>query len=110
MKRKPKIVPPSDPHQRAAFDGGGMLFYVSFDTNGINRDIARQASIKASCATGCGELTHVEGTNGGQMPCGALLTRFGKTTQYFCARCDLEVKQQLFLLLSYPGLVESKNV
>ncbi len=37
---------------------------------------------------GCGKLTYVEGTNGGKMPCGALLTMFGETAPYFCATCD----------------------
>ena len=36
---------------------------------------------------GCGALTYVEGTNGGKMPCGALLTRFGKTAPYLCGAC-----------------------
>lgn len=39
-------------------------------------------------APGCGAPTYVEGTNGGQMPCGGNLTSFGKTKQYFCALCD----------------------
>jgi len=36
---------------------------------------------------GCGTPTHVIGTNGGMMPCGALLTRFGRTEPYYCALC-----------------------
>jgi hypothetical protein len=36
---------------------------------------------------GCGRATHVEGTNGGTMPCGAMLTQFGKTEPYYCAAC-----------------------
>jgi hypothetical protein len=37
---------------------------------------------------GCGRLTHVHGTNGGTMPCGAMLTRFGKTEPYYCTSCE----------------------
>lgn len=37
---------------------------------------------------GCGVATHVSGTNGGTMPCGANLTRFGVTEPYYCARCS----------------------
>jgi hypothetical protein len=33
---------------------------------------------------GCGKMTHVEGTNGGKMPCGAKLD--GKP--YYCAACE----------------------
>lgn len=36
---------------------------------------------------GCGRPTHVEGTNGGMMPCGAMLTMFGKTEPYYCSAC-----------------------
>jgi hypothetical protein len=37
---------------------------------------------------GCGKSTHVEGTNGGMMPCGANLTMFGKSEPYYCAKCE----------------------
>lgn len=37
---------------------------------------------------GCGHVTHVAGTNGGTMPCGAKLTMFGKTEPYYCAKCE----------------------
>lgn len=36
---------------------------------------------------GCGASTHVEGTNGGTMPCGAILHRFGKEEPYYCGLC-----------------------
>jgi hypothetical protein len=36
---------------------------------------------------GCGKPTHVAGTNGGLMPCGALLTCFGTTEPYYCGVC-----------------------
>jgi hypothetical protein len=37
---------------------------------------------------GCGTRIHVVGTNGGTMPCGALLTQFGKTAPYYCEYCE----------------------
>ena len=37
---------------------------------------------------GCGRATHVSGTNGGTMPCGANLTMFGETAPYYCAKCE----------------------
>lgn len=37
---------------------------------------------------GCGKSTHVDGTNGGTMPCGCNLTRFGVTEPYYCAKCE----------------------
>ena len=32
-------------------------------------------------------MIYVEGTNGGKMPCGAMLTAFGRTEPYFCQEC-----------------------
>ena len=41
-------------------------------------------------APGCGSPTHVDGTNGGTMPCGATLKQLdGKVEQYFCAACSV---------------------
>jgi hypothetical protein len=37
---------------------------------------------------GCGQPTHVTGTNDGIMPCGAILSAFGETRRYYCALCD----------------------
>jgi hypothetical protein len=38
---------------------------------------------------GCGKPTHVAGTNGGMMPCGAVLTQLdGTKAPYYCGRCD----------------------
>jgi hypothetical protein len=37
---------------------------------------------------GCGSPTHVAGTNGGEMPCGSLLTMMGETKPYYCAACQ----------------------
>ena len=47
-------------------------------------------SFANSLQTGCGKSTHVEGTNGGTMPCGA---RFNGEP-YYCAIC--EEKRRLF--------------
>lgn len=62
----------------ACHEGGGTLIGVRL------RNIAQDL---IDYAPGCGAPTYVEGTNGGQMPCGARLTRFGNTEQYFCANC-----------------------
>jgi hypothetical protein len=45
-------------------------------------------AVLARAKRGCGKPTYVEGTNGGMMPCGAMLTRFGETKPYFCAVCE----------------------
>jgi len=48
---------------------------------------------------GCGSRTHVEGTNGGTMPCGSLLTRFGKTEPYYCDHCSQERKNPKYFVI-----------
>jgi hypothetical protein len=48
---------------------------------------------------GCGARTHVEGTNRGTMPCGSLLTQFGNTEPYYCARCDQERKRPKYFVI-----------
>lgn len=48
---------------------------------------------------GCGSRTHVVGTNGGTMPCGDLLTQFGKTEPYYCAHCSKEVDRPKFFVI-----------
>lgn len=71
-----KDTPPvhDTPHAKAAGEAGGILLAFRFKKlEGENG--------------GCGSPTHVEGTNGGMMPCGSMLTRFGKTEPYFCALC-----------------------
>lgn len=38
---------------------------------------------------GCGKTIHVEGTNGGTMPCGGMLTQLdGSKAPYYCGDCD----------------------
>lgn len=72
----------------AVRDGGGVLFTPRM----LKREQFRmECNVIASYAPGCGLPTHVEGTNGGQMPCGALLLRFGKTEPYFCAECSVRL-------------------
>lgn len=72
-----KDTPPihDTPHAKAASAAGGVLIYGP----------------KFHCPPGqnggCGAPTNVEGTNGGAMPCGAMLTRFGVTKPYYCALC-----------------------
>lgn len=71
------------PHQRAAAEGGGVQI-----EGPRFQDIARDLKVYAP---GCGSEIHVEGTNGGTMPCGATLTRFGKTAPYFCPACQANI-------------------
>lgn len=67
------------PHARAAQASGGILLEFRFKpTTGENG--------------GCGSPTHVEGTNGGTMPCGSILHRFGVAAPYYCAACDTQRK------------------
>lgn len=73
-KRYPDTKPMhSTPEALAARDAGGFLAVLA---------------IAPIIKVGCGALTYVTGTNGGQMPCGALLTRFGKTAPYLCGHCQ----------------------
>lgn len=50
----------------------GALEYMAEDSVLVNVEI------------GCGKMTHVEGTNGGRMPCGAKLDG----VPYLCDACD----------------------
>ena len=69
------------PHQRAVQAAGGTLI-IGPRLVDIDRDLRIYAP-------GCGSLTYVEATNGGQMPCGAMLTQLdGTKAPYFCARCQ----------------------
>lgn len=52
----------------------------------LNDAITRAVAVSAT-VPGCGRQTHVVGSNDGTMPCGALLTMFGKTKPYLCAAC-----------------------
>jgi hypothetical protein len=70
-----------DPMRAAVQESGGELIRGALDRKKFERELAMYAP-------GCGSPTHVEGTNGGQIPCGARLTQFGKTAPYFCAACQ----------------------
>lgn len=75
------------PREWQAMAGGGRLFTFRFVD--INRDLKVYAP-------GCGADTFVEGTNGGQMPCGGRLTDLaGNTRQYFCAACEKELNGKI---------------
>jgi len=84
LKHEAKLHPfPENgtPIQKAAHEAGGTLIQLGFDRGKLNRHLEMYAP-------GCGSPTHVVGTNGGTMPCGARLTSFGKTEQYFCGHCQ----------------------
>jgi hypothetical protein len=66
---------PETPLEKAAFASGGVLLKVTF------------RRLPQAQNGGCGAPTLVEGTNGGTVPCGALLTQFGKTEPYYCGAC-----------------------
>lgn len=65
-------------------DAGGVMVAPRF----ISREqYLCEVNAIATYAPGCGLPTHVAGTNGGTMPCGAVLTQFGTTGPYYCAEC-----------------------
>lgn len=63
------------PAQKAAHEAGGTALHLRF------KELSGQNG-------GCGSPTYVIGTNGGTIPCGAMLTQFGKTEPYYCGECD----------------------
>lgn len=65
-------------------EAGGVLIAPRFITR---EQFRREVNTIATYAPGCGLLTHVAGTQGGRMPCGAVLTQFGVTGPYYCAEC-----------------------
>lgn len=65
------------PIQKAVHEAGGTVLHLRFsEMSGQNG--------------GCGSPTYVDGTNGGTIPCGAMLTQFGKTKPYYCEACESE--------------------
>lgn len=80
--RPSRALPPllmDTPHARAVRDLGGVLVGVSLH---LRPDPPLDNG-------GCGEWTHVAGTNGGMMRCGAPLTDLSnKTAPYYCGRCQ----------------------
>lgn len=81
---------------RIANEYDGRAWFMSWGTvrtdTGANVGSINKAGLlpdnPPTARKGCDRPTHVEGTNGGTMPCGANLTRLGKTEPYFCAKCD----------------------
>ena len=69
------------PHEQAAKEAGGTCITVPLPSRE-----EWDATLK-KYAPGCGTPTEVVGTNGGTMPCGAMLNVSGKPEQYFCAAC-----------------------
>lgn len=83
---KAKLAGPElQAHARAVHEAGGTLIGVNLDREKFERQLELYKP-------GCGTPTYVVGTNGGQMPCGAKLTRFGETAPYFCATCEKQLK------------------
>lgn len=71
-----------NPHSAAVDEAGGVLVLAHLPTP------EKFNAMLVKYAPGCGCLTHVAGTNGGRMPCGATLTMLGVTDRYFCAACS----------------------
>jgi hypothetical protein len=44
---------------------------------------------------GCGKMHYVQGTNGGKMPCGALLVSFGGVAPHFCDCCKRRLRKKV---------------
>jgi len=74
-KYKAELLRQPGLYGRACYEGGGKLIIAKIPKLDMPNG-------------GCGSPTHVEGTNGGTMPCGALLTKFdGTTNPYYCGYC-----------------------
>lgn len=70
-------------HALAVHEAGGRMAIPELPTQEAWNAMLEQY------APGCGSPTHVIGTNGGMMPCGAELTDLrGHTAKYFCAACE----------------------
>jgi len=75
-----------DAYTRAAKEAGGTQLSFTFAKN-LDR-----------YAPGCGALTHVAGTNGGTMPCGAMLRSLdGTEAPYFCGSCYQAIGKVLLI-------------
>lgn len=96
---------PAHPFKQLALtakEADGILISVPMpDREKWNRDLERRLKLYWP---GCGELTSVSGTNGGRLPCGTFLTRFGGTTQEFCAWCSYNMEKNKWKLLTAPPL------
>lgn len=55
----------------------------------IDKSMGRIEASNPNAPKGCGAWTHVAGTNGGKMPCGAILKHFnGAKYRYYCPKCQ----------------------
>lgn len=66
---------PTDPLARTVSDAGGALRYVDIP------------NLKPGENGGCGSPCRVEGTNGGEMPCGSMLSENGRKKPHYCPAC-----------------------
>jgi hypothetical protein len=83
-KRWPDTKPLyADPTAKACSEAGGVLLRLKLDTR----------PIPPADNGGCGDLTHVAGTNGGRVRCGSVITWMDGTSHpYFCDRCSTKDK------------------
>ena len=81
-----RLAAKRDAELRAPFKGGDPITQAAHEAGGVCMLVHFNALEGAN--GGCGSPTHVEGTNGGTMPCGSLLSRFGETAPYYCGHCD----------------------
>lgn len=80
-QRWPDTPPLYDtPLAKAASEAGGVLISVQLQL----------PVMPPPSNDGCGTPTFVAGTNGGMMPCGAMLTLGAITAPYYCAQCQTE--------------------
>jgi hypothetical protein len=84
-RRYPDIKPLHDhPLAKAASEAGGVL---------IGADLKMELGPNG----GCGAPTHVEGTNGGTVPCGSFVSRLGERNPYYCGLCTMEMNKSKHL-------------
>lgn len=80
-----------DREMRSPYKGSDPLSMAAYEAGGVSVRVNLLLPVGEN--GGCGTPTHVAGTNGGKMPCGSLLTRFGKTKPYYCGCCDLIIRK-----------------
>ena len=81
-------------HAAAVADMGGTLLELEWDRHKWEIELIKEERRRAACAPGCGEMTHVVGTNGGKMRCGSNLTALaGNTAPYFCGACFVRLNK-----------------
>lgn len=83
-RRKVKDTPPlyDTAQARAVSEAGGVL-------------ICARLVLRPAQNGGCGGPTYVDGTNGGEVECGAFVTQLdGSCAPYYCAACDMRRKDE----------------